>query len=40
MSSKIKKFELDGKALLKSVLSLWASVLLPLIIVFGVSYFG
>jgi hypothetical protein len=40
MNSKMKKFELNGKSLMKSLLSLWASVLLPLLIVFGISYLG
>jgi hypothetical protein len=40
MSDKLKKYELDGKALFKSVASLWASVLLPLLIVFGITYLG
>ncbi len=40
MTKKIKRFELDGTALFKSVASLWASVLLPLLIVFSITYMG
>jgi hypothetical protein len=36
MKSK-KRFELNHGTLLKSMASLWASVLLPLLIIYGVS---
>lgn len=39
MTAKTKRFELDDGALFKSVASLWASVLLPLLIVFSITYY-